>query len=140
MRRAMLASLLLALLAACVLGPHVDEFPPARRPEGVDINVSSPHGSLAGELLDVRDAGLLLLAAPATATGKRVVLLPYGAIRAARFAKLGAGYELKDGQPPTAATRERLQRVSRFPQGLSDAVLRALLDAYGQAEVEKVPE
>ncbi len=141
MRRALFASLILGLLAGCV-GLKVDAFPPARRPEGVGINGSTTRqGSFTGELLEVRDAGLLLLLVPpATATTKRLVLLPYGAIHEARCDRLGTHYELRDGQPPTAATRERLQRVSRFPQGLSDPVLRTLLDAYGQPEIEQVPE
>jgi hypothetical protein len=140
MPRAMLASLVFGLLAGCVYGPTVDKFPLARRPEGVAVDASSPHGPFAGELLEVRDTGLLILLPPERAAGKPVVLLPYGAIRTARFGRLGAGYGLKDGQTPVPATRERLRRVSRFPQGLSDAVLRRLLDACGQAEVEKVPE
>jgi hypothetical protein len=136
----MLASLVLGLFAGCVFGPRVDNSPLARRPEGVDVDASSQLGRFTGELLEVRDAGLLLLVVPERAMGKPVVLLPYGAIRAARFGRLGAGYGLKDGQPPVPATRERLRRVSRFPQGLSDVVLRRLLDAYGQAEVVRVPE
>ena len=140
MQRTKLTWLILGLFAGCVYGPGVGKSPLARRPEGVDVSASSQHGTFTGELLEVRDAGLLLLVAPENANGNRIVLLPYGAIRAARFDKLGAGYGLTDGQPPMPATRERLRRVSRFPQGLSEDVLRRLLDAHGQTEVGRVPE
>jgi hypothetical protein len=140
MRRVILVSFVVTLLTGCTLGPRLDEFPFTRRPEGVDVDASGRQGSVAGELLAVQDTGLLLLMTPPGTTGKRVVLLPYEAIREAHFGKLGEAYELKEGQPPGARTRERLQRVSRFPQGLSEAVLGQLLEAYGQAEVEKVPD
>jgi hypothetical protein len=140
MRRGILVSLVAVLLTGCYLGPGLKDTPFARRPEGVGVDASGRQGSFAGELLAVQDAGLLLLVTARGATGERVVLLPYDAIQEARFGKLGAGYELKDGQPPAATTRERLQRVSRFPQGLSESLLGRLLEAYGQAEVEKVPD
>jgi hypothetical protein len=141
MRRALLVSLIVLPLEGCHLGPGLDEFPFARRPEGVTVDASGRQGNVAGELLEVQDAGLLLLSTEPGTASKRIVLLPYGAIREARFGALGATYALKDGQPPGAATRERLQRVSRFPQGLSEAILRRLLDTHGQAEVQKaVPD
>jgi len=140
MNRPLVASLALGLFAACVYGPSIGKFPPARSPEGVDVAAVSGHGPVTGELLEVGEAGLLLLEAPPTVTRQRVVLLRYEAIREARFDKLGARYALKGGQPPTPAERERLQRVSRFPQGLTEALLRRLLDAYGQAEIVTVLE
>jgi hypothetical protein len=139
MGRAILVSLFAMLLTGCYLGPGLKDTPFARGPQGVEVDASGRQGSFAGELLAVQDAGLLLLVAPPGGTGERVMLLPYDAIQKARFGKLGARYELKDGQPPAATTRECLQRVSRFPQGLSESLLGRLLEAYGQAEVEKVP-
>lgn len=140
MTRPLVASLTLGLLAACVYGPSIAKFPPARSPEGVDVVAVGPHGPVTGELLEVGEAGLLLLEAPPTVTRRRVVRLRYGAIREVRFDKLGASYELKGGQLPTPAARERLQKLSRFPQGLTEALLRRLLDAYGQVEAETVLE
>lgn len=140
MPRALLASLLPGLLLGCTLGPRVEKFPLAKRPEGAAIaGTTTRSGSLAGELLEVRAGGLLLLLPPGSTT-KRLVLVPYPAIREARFPELGKRYDLKNGQPPATGALESLRRASRFPQGLSEAGLRGLLDACRQNEVEQVPE
>lgn len=142
MRRVLLAPSLLLILAGCYFGPRVGNFAPAHGPQGVSVEALTRQASFGGELLAVREDGLLLLILMPRAggAGTRVVALPFGVIREAHFEKLGAACDMKDGQAPAVATRERLRRVSRFPQGLSEELLRLLLNEYGQAEIERIQE
>ena len=140
MRRLMFAALVATPLFGCHLGPRLDRYPVAVRPEGVTVAASGRHGSIQGELLEVRDAGVVLLVTPVGGGASRVVLLPYVAIREARLLGLHKNDTLRDGQPPAAGQRQRFRKLSRFPQGLSEELMRQLLDAYGQAELERIPE
>lgn len=135
----MVVALVATPLFGCHMGPRLGRYPVAVRPEGVTVAASARHGRIQGELLEVRDAGLVLLITPAGGRA-RVVLLPYAAIREARLQDMDKKDTLRDGQPPAARQSERFRSVSRFPQGLSEALLRQLLDAYGQAELERIPE
>ncbi len=144
MRRSFLVSAMIFSCAACHLGMRVREFEPAWAPEGVGaaalVEWGTPRGpapDVRGELLEVREDGLLLLVPRPAGTTKRVVLLPFGLIRQAQFTRMGASCELRDGRAPTDAVRERLRRVSRFPQGLSPELLRVLLEACDQTEPER---
>ena len=145
MRRFLLVPALIVSFAACHFGLRVERFEPARAPEGVGVEVSVERGKvsgetleLRGELLEVREGGLLLLAPRPAAPAKRVVLLPFGLIRQAQFNKMGASCDLRNGGAPGQAVRERLRRVSRFPQGLSPELMGHLLEAQGQTEPERL--
>jgi len=128
-----------ALGLACVYGLPARRYEPALGPRGVAATVwIHPPGSarrprermlLGGELMEVRDAGLVVGAA------RGLVLVPYGAIARATFAQTGIVLE---GRPPDPAPRERLRLISRFPQGLSPELLRRILDARHQAQLEEI--
>lgn len=144
--RAMATMLLMGCLSsACAIGMEVREFKPAGTPAGVRADVHTAAGQLTGELIEVREAAIILLAeeGPATATGsraRRLRLIPFTAISRADVEQRGAGVRLSGGQPPSPQTRERLRLLSRFPYGMSPAVERDLLKAYGQsafAELER---
>jgi hypothetical protein len=135
--RGLAALMAAALLTGCYFGPQVRDFAFTQGPQGVSVSAESARGAIAGELLAVDQEGLLLLKPAAGASAQRVVLLDYRAIREARCEKMGPRYVLRGGVPD-AEKRALLQAVSRFPQGLSAALLRQLLDAHGQAEVEAV--
>jgi hypothetical protein len=126
---------LLAVVAACPVGPSAGGFAPAQSPQGIraDIRLSGRGNTkLVGELLEVRDSTLLLLRDTA-----RVVEVPIRAIRSAAFVKQGlliARGKLSPGD------REKLRLMSRFPTGLRPEVESQLLAAYGQTEPERVPQ
>ena len=119
LRRVALVAALVS--AGCHLGAGVKQFAPAHGPQGVSVEVLAGSGRIAGELLELRDSGLLLLAAKGNGAGTRVVLAPFNS-----------------DQAPVGAPRERLRQVSRFPQGLSEELLHRLLEQSGQAEVELI--
>jgi hypothetical protein len=135
--------LLIALLPACRVGVSAARFEPARTPQGIAIEAKLEGGRLvAGELLEVREDSLLVLAnspqgAEAPQGEPRLLRVPFAAIRSARFAQAG-DLDLPDRQPPAPPMRKRLVLLSRFPQGLSPELLAKLLEAHAQAEVDEL--
>lgn len=132
--------LVAALAGGCAYGMTSQKFRPAHDPHGIETHVTTSNGEIAGELIEIRETGLLLAsetpASNATATaGHRLRLVPYAAIRASRFEQLGPGLSISDGRTPSDKTRERLRLLSRFPQGLSPELLSQLLKEYGQTEL-----
>jgi hypothetical protein len=113
-------------LNGCHMGPRPESFPPAQRPEGIAARLVTRTRQVRGEVLVVQDTALIVR------SGDSLYFVPVAVIREGTFPTLpeadirrGAFVRKKDG-------RERLQLVSRFPQGLSDDRLQAVLAAYGQ--------
>jgi hypothetical protein len=131
MSRTPIVLLLALLLGGCYVGRRAENIDLAWQPRGAMVQLQTGAGSVNGELLEVQDTALLVLDLQ-----KRVSLVPYRAIR------LGEAEMVRDvtrdGRTPSEAHRQRLARISRFPQGLTPETQRALLDAYGQAELRVV--
>ena len=117
------------LSASCSFGPKLADFAPAHTPNGVSARVTTRGLDMNGELIEVRDNGVVLL----TAGSGKLRLIPYGDVRSSNFERLG--HLIEGGRTPDSATRERLRLVSRFPQGMSPEVLQTLLKASGQSEL-----
>lgn len=122
-RAAVLAALTLG--AACTVGTRVRTFRPAQSPAGAAATLELRGERLRGELLALDDSALFVLAAGG------VTLVRYTAILGATFAQVGS--PLGGGHAPRPQAREQLRLVSRFPQGLTPELLRALLAAHAQA-------
>jgi hypothetical protein len=141
MKHVVIILLAVSSAGACRYGMTAEKFTPASSPHGVAARVTTADAVLTGELLQVQDAGLLLLTpsvdSPPTTPNCRVRLVRYPAIRAARFDQLGEDYGIA-GAPPSPKIEERLRLVSRFPHGLAPELLNDLLAACGQTEVEGV--
>jgi hypothetical protein len=120
---------LLALSAGCTVGPRVENVGLAREPRGASVTLQVGNRTFTGELLEVQDTALLVLS-----NAQAVTLVPYRLL--SKGEAEGRWRVQRGGRPPTAAQRENLRRVSRFPQGIDAELRRALLAAYGQAEVE----
>lgn len=112
-------------LSGCHVGPRPESFPPAQRPEGVAARLVTRSRQVRGEVLVVQDTALIV-------RGDSLYFVPVAVIREGTFHAMreaeirrGAFVRKRDG-------RERLQLVSRFPQGLTADRLQALLAAYGQ--------
>ena len=129
-RRALPLGLALVALS-CVFGQSVVTYDPAHSPRGVTATMRTSSGRhLTGELIEVRDAALVV------GNGTTIVLVPYAVIRSAAFAQ--TSLFLDKGRAPDVSTRGKLRLLSRFPQGLSPALLQQLLDAHGQSELATV--
>ncbi len=121
-------------LTGCHVGPRPETFPPALGPEGVAARlVTRSNRTLRGEVLVVQDTALILRG------GDSLYVVPLAAIRQGTFPQVIEA-EIRKGEFVQWGTgRARLQLVSRFPQGLSEDRLQALLAAYGQRALVEVP-
>jgi hypothetical protein len=128
---AMLAVLCCATLTGgCAYGMTAEKLTAAHEPAGVRTRVNTGQRHLSGELIEVRDDGLLLV------SDKIVRLVPYGTIVSAQFDQTKD--QIDGRQPPARDRRERLRLLSRYPQGLTPDLLRELLRAYRQDELKGV--
>lgn len=128
----LIAMLLLATVAAgCRVGPRLDNYAPAQHPHGVAAQLQTGSGAVRGELLEVQDTALLLLAPE-----RALILVPYSQIREGSFGP--AGVDISG--TPSLRAQERLRTFSRYPQGLSPELRRQLLAAYGQAELRVITQ
>ena len=120
-----------AFIGACYTSPPPEGFGQALQPNGVQGTLTVTGGKrVHGELLEVRDSAYVLL------VDNRVAVVPYRAIQE-------AGFEHQDWAccsyaNPSASVRERLRWSSRFPFGIRDEALAALLRASGQTRPDSV--
>jgi hypothetical protein len=132
MRTCGVAALLTLVLTGCAVGPSPRSFLPATRPAGIAMEiVSVQRARMTGELLEVQDTALLVLA------DSQVRLAPYKAINSAAFHQRG---DLSVGwtRTPGRSQREELRRLARFPAGAPPEALRRLLQICGQVEPKVV--
>jgi hypothetical protein len=131
-------------LTACSVVPTLSDFTPAHSPAGVQTHVVVHRNVLegnkiAGELLTVRSDGLLVLSPkpvlPDT-SGQRVVLVPFWMMRSVRIEQVGSFAIKSEGSERDAARRERLQLLSRYPQGVSGELLQKLLASNAQSAID----
>ena len=110
------------------VGPSGMELDLARSPNGATLNVLTPTQHVQGELLAVRDDGIVIL------RGSRLTLIPYASIRRAEVREL-PDYSLGAGTP-TPERRAGLNSLSRYPQGIGPELQRRLFAQSGQTELE----
>jgi hypothetical protein len=129
-RLSALATLL--LVAACYTSPKPEAYAPALSPAGVRgaLRLRSG-GNVAGELLEVRDSAYVML------INSRVTIVPYSAIASGEFDHQD-WMAFGSVASPNADTRQRLRWDSRFPFGIRDPALAALLRAGRQTEPDIV--
>jgi hypothetical protein len=133
------------VLAGCRIGGLVTHETIARDPAGIRILMETEHGRLVGELLEIRPEGLILLADTAgssvplsgTVTWVPLVVVP-------QELRAGTSYPSRDERGRVvriheAEGRRWLAGLARFPYGMSPAVERGLLEAYGQEEMARLP-
>lgn len=126
----LLTLVMLACLSnGCSLGMTTRKYRPAQDPKGVTMRVGTAQGQLLGELIEVRDAGIVVLA------DQKLRLLPYTAILSSEVDQTGSHYSISKRTVPKPDVQAHLRLLSRFPQGLTPELMRQLLDALGQAEL-----
>jgi hypothetical protein len=109
----------------------VKTFAPVREPRGLLAQVSRGRERFNAELLAVTDTALLML----NTNARQVVLVPYHATTRVLFPQLPT-LSLRRGNEPSPEERERLRLWSRFPPGVSAALLSQLLSAYSQDSLQ----
>ena len=124
------------LIAALLPSAHACRTSPEPRRAAVD---DSPRGAsvvvhladgrrLAGELLAVRDSSLLLLL-----PGNRVAVGHVADVDRVDLGTFGWSRQLDRNALTSPGGQERARQASRFPYGLPDPALRAVLARFGQA-------
>jgi hypothetical protein len=106
-------------------------FPVARTAKGVTIQITTEQRQFEGELIEVRDDGLLML------VEQKLRFVPYGSVDSSLVYNTKLGRDLRGRRAPNALARDRLRLISRHPQGLSPELLRQLLAVYGQTEIDR---
>ena len=126
MTRLLAASALLATLIACKTSPNEHDYIPAAEPAGIrgDLTTTFDRNALRVELLAVDDSSYVVLARD------RVTVAPFRVVRKAVFEPIGT--TTRDGRGPSSDHRDQLKYASRFPYGISPAVMERLLQRSGQ--------
>ena len=130
MKRWLLLLIFLSFATSCHYGMAAKHFPPAQGPKGALAQVTAEQRQFSGELIEVRDTGIVIDAA------QQLRLLPYSAIASSHFEN--TNLEIKNRRTPEPDVRDHLRLVSRFPQGLSTDLLKQLLNANGQTDLAGV--
>jgi hypothetical protein len=133
MKRACSLFAIAMVSGACMTSPSLRDFQPALRPNGIE-------GSLVMDRWGTHDVELLALTDTAYVVMKwnRVAVAPYRQVRNASFRQFGIAAE--EYAPPVGQRREDLRLLSRFPAGISPAVLAALLADTGQTAPDHLGE
>jgi hypothetical protein len=113
---------------ACGVGMTARKYPPAQGPKGVNVRLTTAQGQVSGELIEVRDSGIVL-------ADQKLRLIAYTDILSSEVEKTSSRYAIANRSVPTPETRDHLRLLSRFPYGLSPEVMQRLLSAYGQTEL-----
>jgi len=151
LRRTAQVLLLACVAAGCSLGMTATKYPPALGPRGVGVRLDLGQRQVVGELIVVRDSGVVILtggtsSSVPTAEGNttrardqaRLQFVAYRDILSSKVDRTSASVAVTDRQAPDPGVRERLRLLSRFPQGLTADLLKRLLAAHGQTELPGV--
>lgn len=128
-------ALLAAALAGCLLGPTPHSYEPATQAAGASVELwlgRRGRPSVKGELLAVPDDSTVVVR-----VGSTISRVRWRDVRQLRSRQ--AGLELYGGARVPADHHERLRLVSRFPQGITPELERALLAAHGQSAISELP-
>ena len=93
--------------------------------------ISSTSGIIEGELLAVHDTHFFIF------WGTRVTRVHFWQIQEARFNQLSQ-VVFRNGRAPELNARNKLRLLSRYPQGLSGALLERVLQSVQQEAVYEV--
>jgi hypothetical protein len=129
----LIALLILSTLAClsngCTFGMTALKYRPAQEPKGVNMRIDTAQGQLSGELIEVRDVGIVILA------DQKLRLLPYTVILSSKVDQTESRYAISQRTVPKPEVQEHLRLLSRFPQGLTPELMKQLLGEYGQTEL-----
>jgi hypothetical protein len=124
----LLAVATLVLTTACALGTTGGALPVANRPGGATAVLETSSGRITGELLAVQDDGVVI-------GGRTIMFAPFSALRRFSIDDMSGDYTLRPLEIPNADKLARLRSVSHFPQGMTPAFRKQLLEHAAQPEI-----
>jgi hypothetical protein len=127
-----LMPLAMLFVAACFnWGNQLEKVAPASGPQGarVALRLCGESSDRVGELFAVDSVGVTIREA-------RLIRVSWAKLAAMDVKNMGSAYDVSFGETVTPAKRARIAPLSRFPQGLSPAMLRSVLSTLGQSALE----
>jgi hypothetical protein len=126
------ALVVITIVGACTVGKSGKELMVATGPAGASIRVAVPQGAVTGELVTLREHGLIVR------SGTQLRFLPYGIITRLTVSELGPDYAVSAQGGMTAQKKAKLRLVSRFPHGMTPQIEREFLAKLGQSAIDTV--
>lgn len=120
------------IISACTFGKSGKDLAVASTPGGAKVTLTSGGERFSGELVALRDDGLVVSAQ------KRLLFVPFSSLAAFAVHDLNIDYQLSARERPSLEKRSRLSSISQFPQGLTPEIERQLLAQLGQAAIETI--
>jgi hypothetical protein len=127
------AAMLSLSLVACTWGMTPARLPAANGPQGVQVavRVRGESADRVGELIAVDSIGMMV-------RGIELQRVAWSRVHAVDVAGFGVPYDVAPGRAVDMPARSRLALLSRYPQGLDEALLARVLSALGQAALVEV--
>jgi hypothetical protein len=122
-----LAVIAMVIAAGCKLG-GTWESAVIDSPLGATVEIRNDEGTREAELLLVQTDGIVVL------VDRQVRLARWGDMNRLAFRRVPV-YGLVNGYEPGVQQHDAMRKVSRYPRGLTEAQLAALLASYGQSEI-----
>ncbi|MEO5580274.1 MAG: hypothetical protein ABIR58_06415 [Gemmatimonadaceae bacterium] len=119
-------------IPACSIGKSGKDLAFATQPGGAMVGVLSSGGLLRGELVAVRDDGVVIT------SQKQLSFFPFASLGGLTVTGMKSDYQLSRGETPSREKLERLRLVSHFPQGLTPEIESRLLAQFGQTAIVTV--
>jgi hypothetical protein len=136
-----------AMLSACHTGPQIEEMDAPWTPAGATVRVEVSQAGertkqkYVGELLEVRDDGLVIGLPSETKPGPTIVFVPWEIVYRITATELpGKKSVAWPGDKRRGQTIEKFRIISRYPQGLSADLMDRLLANSGQTAMDIIDE
>lgn len=126
------AMISLLTVSACSIGKSGKDLDLATQPGGAIVSVLLQGVRVPGELIAVRDDGVVITAR------NQLSFFPYASLGGITIKGLGADYQLSPGERPSREKLGRLRLASHFPHGLTPEIERQLLAQLGQSAIVTV--
>lgn len=126
------ATISMLTMSACTVGKSYARLPLAFQPGGAQVVAMSQGASITGELVAVRDDGVILSAQ------RQLSFIPFASLGGLVVHQLGRNFQLSPRENPSRDKLGRLRSVSHFPQGLTPDIERQLLAQLGQNAIVTV--
>jgi hypothetical protein len=116
------------LSASCFTSPPLSRDPIVQSPLGVHGAISVGAQRFAGELLAITTADFVLL------TDRRLVVIPFMLAGPGDFSAI----DIRTYGAPWGRHVEQLRLASRFPHGIPDEAMKAILTSRGQTAPDTI--
>ncbi len=137
----------LVLLGGCAVGPRIEKLEEPRHPFGANValEVTQPGTSgrqkYEGELIEVREDGLVFALRALASRPSRVTFVPWMNVYSVTATELpGRTSKRNKSKGHKQESIDKMRIVSRYPQGLSADLMQRLLVSFDQETIDTLAE